>query len=93
MTIMKTYRFKLKPTRAQEQLFAQWLGSCRFVYNLCLEYRQLMYNQWQKSVSKNELQKQVKDLVREVEWLKPLHSQTLQDVTDRLEKSYGMTKE
>jgi putative transposase len=88
MTIMKTYRFKLKPTPAQEQIFAQWLGSCRFVYNLCLEYRQLMYNQWQKSVSKNELQKQVKDLVREVEWLKPLYSQTLQDVTDRLEKSY-----
>ncbi|MFY7998539.1 MAG: helix-turn-helix domain-containing protein, partial [Candidatus Kapaibacteriota bacterium] len=40
MTIVKTYRFKLKPTRAQEQIFAQWLGSCRFVYNLCLEYRQ-----------------------------------------------------
>ena len=88
MTIVKTYRFKLKPTRAQEQIFAQWLGSCRFVYNLCLEYRQLMYNQWQKSVSKNELQKQVKDLVSEVEWLKPLHSQTLQDVSDRLEKTY-----
>ena len=88
MTIVKTYRYKLKPTRAQAQTFAQWLGSCRFVYNLCLEYRQLMYKQWQKSVSKNELQKQVKDLVSEVEWLKPLHSQTLQDVTDRLEKSY-----
>lgn len=88
MTIVKTYRFKLKPTRAQEQIFAQWLGSCRFVYNLCLEYRQLMYKQWQKSVSKNELQKQVKDLVSEVEWLKPLHSQTLQDVTDRLEATY-----
>ncbi|TAE34138.1 MAG: transposase [Candidatus Kapaibacterium sp.] len=85
---MKTYRFKLKPTPVQEHIFAQWLGSCRFVYNLCLEYRQLMYKQWQKSVSKNELQKQVKDLVSEVEWLKPLHSQTLQDVTDRLEKSY-----
>lgn len=88
MTIVKTYRFKLKPTRAQEQIFAQWLGSCRFVYNLCLEYRKLMYKQWGKSVSKNELQKQVKDLVKEVEWLKPLHSQTLQDVTDRLEASY-----
>ena len=47
-----------------------------------------MYNQWQKSVSKNELQKHVKDLVSQVEWLKPLHSQTLQDVTDRLEATY-----
>jgi putative transposase len=88
MTIVKTYRFKLKPTRAQEQIFAEWLGSCRFVYNLCLEYRQLMYKQWQKSVSKNELQKQVKELVSEVEWLKSFHSQALEDVTDRLEKTY-----
>jgi putative transposase len=88
MTIVKTYHFKLKPTPVQEHIFAQWLGPCRFVYNLYLEYRQLMHRQWQKSVSKNELQKQVKDLVSEVEWLKPLHSQTLQDVTDPLEKTY-----
>lgn len=47
-----------------------------------------MYNQWRVSMSKNELQKQVKELVKEVEWLKLLHSQTLQDVNDRLEKSY-----
>jgi putative transposase len=88
LIILKTYRYKLKPTRAQEQIFAQWLGSCRYVYNLCLEYKQLLYNQYRKSISKNELQKQVKELVKEVEWLQPLHSQTLQDVTDRLEKSY-----
>ena len=88
MSIVKTYRFKLKPTRAQAESFAQWLGSCRYVYNLCLEYKQLLYNQYRKSISKNDLQKQVKDLVSEVEWLKPLHSQTLQDVSDRLEKSY-----
>jgi putative transposase len=88
MIILKTYRYKLNPTRAQEHIFAQWLGSCRFVYNLCLEYKQLLYNQYRKSIGKNELQKQVKDLVKEVEWLQPLHSQTLQDVTDRLEKTY-----
>jgi putative transposase len=88
MKKMKTYRFKLKPTPAQEQIFAQWLGSCRFVYNLCLEYKQLLYNQYRKSIGKNDLQKQVKQLIAEVEWLQTLHSQTMQDVTDRLENAY-----
>jgi len=39
MQQIKTYRFKLKPTKAQEQFFAQWLGTCRYVYNLCLDYK------------------------------------------------------
>ena len=31
MNQLKTYRFKLKPTKAQAQSFAQWLGTCRYV--------------------------------------------------------------
>lgn len=45
----KTYCFKLKPTPAQEQVFAPWLGSCRFMYNLCFEYKQFLCNQYRKS--------------------------------------------
>jgi putative transposase len=44
MQQIRTYRFKppggpVKPTQAQAQSFAQWLGSCRYVYNLCLDYK------------------------------------------------------
>ena len=39
MFIQKVYKYKLRPTTAQQQLFRRWLGCCRFVYNLCLEHR------------------------------------------------------
>lgn len=39
MTYIRTYKFKLVPTKAQERKFSSWLGGTRFVYNLCLEYK------------------------------------------------------
>ncbi len=92
-TRVKTYRFKLKPTLAQEQVFAQWLGSCRFVYNLCLEYRITLYDMSKNRTEKPktslyDLQKQVKETIVGVEWLQKVHSQTMQDVAERLDKSY-----
>jgi transposase len=41
MKQLKTYQFKLKPTKKQEQVFGQWLGTCRYVYNLCLDYKKI----------------------------------------------------
>ncbi|WP_417255283.1 RNA-guided endonuclease InsQ/TnpB family protein [Celeribacter sp.] len=37
--IQRGYRYKLKPTPAQERLFAQSAGVCRLIYNLALEQR------------------------------------------------------
>jgi putative transposase len=88
MTQIKTYRFKLKPTKAQEQCFAQWLGTCRYVYNLCLDYKQQLYTDHSIIISKNDLQKKISEIAKEVNWIGQVHSQTLQEVTDRLFKSY-----
>ncbi|WP_052738639.1 RNA-guided endonuclease InsQ/TnpB family protein [Pontibacter korlensis] len=88
MNQIKTYRFRLKPTRAQAQAFAQWLGSCRYVYNLCLDYKRQLWTNYQISVSKNQMQQELSAIAREVGWIGCVHSQTLQEVTDRLFKSY-----
>lgn len=88
MNQIKTYRFKLKPTRAQAQAFARWLGSCRYVYNLCLDYKKQLYADHQVSINRNEMQKELAAIARDVEWIGCVHSQTLQEVTDRLFKSY-----
>lgn len=88
MKHIKTYRFKLKPTKAQAQAFAQWLGSCRYVYNLCLDYKKQLYSSHSLSINKNQIQKELSAIAREVEWIGCVHSQTLQEVTDRLFKSY-----
>ena len=98
MIQLKTYRFKppggpVKPTKAQAQSFAHWLGSCRYVYNLCLDYKKQLYSTHSISISKNDIQKQISDIAKEVDWIgqrdRPAgHSQTLQEVTDRLFKVY-----
>ena len=37
--MIRTYKRKLKPTQAQEERIARWLGACRCVYNLGLEIK------------------------------------------------------
>jgi putative transposase len=90
MKIVKTYKYKLKPTKKQEQIFTSWLGTCRFVYNCSLEYKILMYKQYNKNLCKfdiiNELPQSKKEL--KLTWLNEVHSQTLQDVIERLDKTY-----
>jgi len=88
MKQLKKYRFKLKPTQAQAQNFAQWLGSCRYVYNLCLDYKKQLYSTHSISISKNDIQKEIAGIAKEVDWIGQVHSQTLQEVTDRLFKAY-----
>jgi putative transposase len=90
MQHLKTYRFKLKPTKTQEQSFAQWVGTCRYVYNLALDTKIHAYK-YGVNLSKFDLIKQLPDRraapLKEVEWVKQVHSQTLQDVVQRLDKA------
>ena len=85
---IKTYKFRLLPTKNQEATLDSWLGATRFVYNLCLEYKIAAYKTYGTTISKNDIQKELKEIKNETEWLKDIHSQTLQDVTDRLFTAY-----
>lgn len=88
MTQVKTYKFKLKPTKKQEETFSRWLGVTRFMYNLCLEYKIIAYRNKELNVSKNDVQKELKETKNDFPWMKEVHSQVIQDVTDRLFRSY-----
>ena len=88
--IQKVYKYKLRPSITQRQLFDRWLGSCRFVYNLCLEHRLC---HWQSAgVTLSEFD-QIKELTQAkkttgFEWLGEVHSQVLQDVVRRVRLSF-----
>jgi putative transposase len=85
---LRTYRYKLKPSREQSLVLGQWLGACRYVYNLCLDYRKTLWQSYRLNLKKNEVQQELAVLVKEISWLACLHSQTLQEVTDRLWLAY-----
>lgn len=88
MNIIKTYKFKLKPTKVQSQRMDSWIGVCRMIYNMALEIKIAGWNKKQQSISKNELQKQITEIRNEYLWIKDVHSQVLQDATDRLFLAY-----
>ncbi len=87
-THIKTYKFKLFPNKVQCETLSHYLSTTRFIYNLCLEYKIAAYRCNKTNISKNDIQKELKDIKNETEWMKDLHSQVIQDVTDRLFASY-----
>ena len=90
MTITKTYKYKLKPTKRQQKQFVDWLGTCRFVYNLALEYKTMMYQEHGISLGKYDLIKELTSAkkAKGFEWIKQVNAQTLQQVIIRLDKAF-----
>lgn len=76
------------PNKEQESTLFHYLNTTRFIYNLCLDYKKDLYQNYNISISKNDIQKELKDIKNETEWISSLHSQVIQEVTDRLFVSY-----
>jgi len=88
MIQVKTYRYRLNPTPSQKQALGQWLGSCRYVYNLSISYKKTLWEHNKVSLSKNEIQKELGAIAKETDWIAQVHSQVLQEVTDRVFNAY-----
>lgn len=41
--MIKSYKIRLYPTKAQEKLMWQHIGSCRYIWNYMLDYQQRLY--------------------------------------------------
>ncbi|WP_428661948.1 RNA-guided endonuclease InsQ/TnpB family protein [Runella sp.] len=87
MKVYKSYHYKLKLTKVQAETVDQWLGTCRYVYNLALETK---IAAWQKGVtlSKFDLFKQLPTL-KDIDWIKTVPSQSLYAVIERLDAAYN----
>ena len=85
---MKTYKYKLNPSKAQKSIFESWISSARFLYNLALSERIMVYEMRKKSVSKYDQYNQLPELKKLYPWLGEVYSDTIQEVLDRLDKTY-----
>lgn len=90
MKLMKTYKFKLSPNVTQTGIFNQWLGTCRFLYNLALEHRIQAFQSAKHYVNYYDQANELKAIKKTAgfEWIKNVQSQVLQDVLKRVERSY-----
>jgi putative transposase len=87
-TAIITHKVLIKPTRSQVRRIDQWIGTCRFVYNLAKEVKENAYKSYGVSVSKFDMIKQLPDLKKDHVWLQDVDSQAMQAVIERLYLAY-----
>lgn len=86
--IVKTFKYRLYPSRSQQRLLEQTLETCRRWYNTCLEERQTAWEKRRESVSKNDQLRKVKDLKDSNPYAEKVHSHILQTVVQDLDKAF-----
>ena len=84
----KTYKFRAYINQATEKQTNTVLELCRQIYNLCLEQRIDSYKNLLRSVSGYDQSNQLHELKEAYPEFKQVPSQSLQDVTERLNKAY-----
>lgn len=86
--MFKAYKYRIYPTKAQAELINKHIGSCRFIYNLALETKQIAYAGNKVNLSCFDLIKQLPDLKKELVWLKEINSQSLQATISNLDTAF-----
>ena len=88
LTIRKSFKYRIYPTKAQKTNLENQFSMCRHLYNRSLAERIEAWEKEQKSITYNHQQNSLPELKKEKPWYKGVHSQVLQDVLKRLDKGY-----
>jgi putative transposase len=84
----KTYRYRLRPTKAQETVLEQTLDECRWLYNHLLEQRKTAYEDRSETLSLYDQLNTLPTLKIDRPELSRVHSQVLQSVAGRLDLAF-----
>jgi len=86
--MLKAYKYRIKPTESQKELIAKHIGSARFMYNLALETKNMVYAMSRTNLSPFDLMKQMTELKKEYPWLKEINAQTLQQSIHNMDSAF-----
>jgi putative transposase len=84
----KTYKFKLKPTVEQEQLFERTLLLCRHVYNAAIEERRDAWRKRGVSVTYYQQKAELPGIKAEMPEYGEVNAQVVQDVVQRVDRAF-----
>jgi putative transposase len=86
----KAYRFKLRPTKAQQQKLVMMAGARRFLWNWALERRNSHYKLTGKGLTYPQQNLELTSLKKQPEtaWLKEVDSQASQEALRDLDKAF-----
>ena len=88
MIVRKTFQFRLRLTKKQIRVLQELLDECRWLYNELLSQRKIAYEELGIFLSKYQQNMFLPFLKGERPSLEKVHSQVLQNVVDRLDKSF-----
>ena len=74
----KGYEYRIYPNKTQQKLLAKTFGCCRYVYNHFLARRIEYHEKEGKYINSFALSKELTILKNELEWLKEVDCQSLQ---------------
>ncbi|MCD0155657.1 transposase [Deinococcus sp. 6GRE01] len=86
--MLKAYRYRLNPTKAQEAALNEQLRLCRNLYNCALQERRDAYRKTGKTVTGYDQMKYLTEIKADLPEYKGVYSQMLQDVLKRLDKAF-----
>jgi putative transposase len=87
--VRKAYKYRLYPTKKQEQKLFWTLARCRELYNAGLSERRDAYKYALKSIGYYEQKRDLPEIKAEIrEEYQDIHSQVLQDVLLRLDRAF-----
>jgi len=84
----KSFKYRIYTNNQTLQNAEKWLSLCRQLYNDCLNERIIVYKERKESISVWQQMKKLPALKKAFPDYKQVGSQTLQDVIQRLDKSY-----
>jgi putative transposase len=87
--LMKTYQYRLYPTKEQQRLLSRQLEECRWLWNTLLAERKQAWEERREQLDYYEQKAELPSLKAEARpTLSEVHSQVLQDVVLRLKKAF-----
>ena len=84
----KAFKYRIYPTKKQQELIQKTFGCCRFVYNYYLNMRKESYEKDKTYVTYNMCSKDMTSLKKQLEWLKEPDKDALQKSLKDLDMAY-----
>jgi putative transposase len=88
--IRKPFKYRIYPSKAQEQQLSQFFGCSRYVYNWALGKKKEAWEVEKKNISIFDISNELTQLKKQEDklWLKQAHAQMLQASLQNLDKAY-----
>lgn len=81
-------KVRLYPTFKQKESLEKHFRAFRFIYNLSLEYKTTLWNQWRKNISGYDLAKEVLQIRKDTPWLLECKAECVREGAYQLDNSF-----